>query len=248
MDRIIDLEILERPGVPDELISRAYNQLTWIHRLLGDTAAVVAALENDPLPVRRILDIGCAEGGVLQQIRKKLAVDVIGVDIRRPAGLDLPFPIWVADAVHEPLPEADVAFSMYVGHHLSDEEITKLIRNVGRFCRRFILLDLIRHPLPLCLFRVFVAPLVCPIVTADGATSIRRSYTGLELKQLVAKALDGSAGTYRYSVGPLYMRQIIDIDYKHRSSPVVSSPTVGIDWRSKSEADRRGIGDASLRR
>jgi len=48
-----------------------------------------------------------------------------------------------------------------------------LIRNVGRSCRRFILLDLVRHRLPLALFRLFVAPLASPIVAIDGRISIR---------------------------------------------------------------------------
>jgi len=102
---------------------------------------------------------------------------------------------------------------MHLGHHLSEPDVVDLIRNVGRFCRRFILLDLVRHPLPQALFRLFVAPFVCRIVAVDGQTSIRRSYTPAELRRITDFALAGSGGAFRQSVAPLYARQIIDIVY-----------------------------------
>jgi hypothetical protein len=102
---------------------------------------------------------------------------------------------------------------MYLGHHLTPEDVIGLIRNVGRFSRRFLLLDLVRHPLPLALFRTFVAPFVSPVVGADGCVSIRRSYTRTEMEALTAEALAGSAGRFRHSVAPFYTRQVIDISY-----------------------------------
>jgi SAM-dependent methyltransferase len=219
MNRSTQKEILELSEVSEALVNQAYHQLTRIHRFLGDTASVMSALQRDPLPVRRVMDIGCASGGVLLDIRQKLRVDVVGVDIRPPRVADVPFPIWRADAVRDQLPQADVAFSMYLGHHLSEEDLVNLIRNVGRFCRRFILLDLVRHPLPLGLFRAFVAPFVCPIVVADGQTSIRRSYTRTEVRRIVTQALAGSTAVFRHSVAPLYVRQIIDISYSPEPVP-----------------------------
>jgi hypothetical protein len=88
-----------------------------------------------------------------------------------------------------------------------------MIRNVGRCCRRFILLDLVRHPIPLLLFRLFVAPLVCGIGAEDGRRSIRRSYTPVEMREIARSALAGSAGTFRLSVAPFYIRQVVDISY-----------------------------------
>ncbi len=108
---------------------------------------------------------------------------------------------------------ADIAFSMYLGHHLSEGELVRLIRNVGRSCRRFILLDLVRHRLPLAMFRPFVVPFVSTIAVADGQTSIRRSYTPAELRLLAKVALAGTGGRFRHSVAPFYIRQILDISY-----------------------------------
>ena len=203
-------EILDAADVPDHLARRAYRDLARIHWWLGDTASILREIRRDRLPVRRILDVGCGTGAVLKYIRGKLDVEVLGVDLNpRPASVS----ILKADAVRDRLPCVDVAYSMHLGHHLSEPDLIALIRNVGRFSRRFLILDLVRHPLPLALFRLFVAPLVCRIVVVDGETSIRRSYTPVELHRLTSEALRGSAGTFRQSVAPVYARQLIDISY-----------------------------------
>jgi hypothetical protein len=84
---------------------------------------------------------------------------------------------------------------------------------VGRSCRRFILLDLVRHPLPLALFRLFMAPLVCPIDAEDGQRSIRRSYTPRELRAVTASALAGTGSHFHLSIAPFHVRQVLDISY-----------------------------------
>jgi SAM-dependent methyltransferase len=211
--RSIQEELLEQLELSEDVVSRVYRQLTRIHSWLGDTRAVVGALQRDPLPIRRVMDIGCGHGGVLSEVRRKLAVDVVGVDIRAGNSTYWRVPIRIADAVRDPLPEADVAFSMYLGHHLSDQDLARLIMNVGRYCRRFILLDLVRHRLPLNLFRAFVSPFVSDIIAQDGRTSIARSYTPAELRQITARALDGTGSEFSHSVAPLQIRQIVDIAY-----------------------------------
>ena len=213
MRQSTESEILDAANVPEHLVDRAYRDLTRIHGFLGNTHAIVAAIRRDPLPVRRVLDIGCARGGVLRQIQRRLAIDVVGVDRSPSATAATPFPILRADAIHDGLPAADVAFSMLVAHHLAPGEVAALIRNVGRSCRRFILLDLVRHRLPLALFRLFVAPLVSPIAGTDGCASIRRAYTPVELSQIAREALDGTGARIRHSVAPFYVRQILDINY-----------------------------------
>jgi SAM-dependent methyltransferase len=209
-----EIEILDGPNVPEHLIDRAYRDLTKIHRFLGDTRAIVGAIRRDPMPVRRVLDIGCARGGVLRQVQRRLAIDVVGVDRNPSTTTHTPFPILRADAIQDQLPAADVAFSMLLAHHLAPCDVAALIRNVSRSCRRFILLDLVRHPLPLALFRLFVAPLVSPIVVADGCASIRRAYTPTELAQIARDALAGSSAQIRHVVAPFYIRQVLDITFR----------------------------------
>lgn len=206
-------EILDRDGLPDELVERAYRDIARIHNWMGDTDIIVRAIHHDPLPVGRVLDVGCATGLVLEQVGRRLGVDVIGVDINPRPRVAARVPILQADARCDPLPCADVAFCMHLGHHLHERDLVDLIRNVGRFCRRFILLDLVRHPLPLALFRLFIAPFVCPIDAEDGQRSIRRSFTPVELDGITASALAGTDGTFRLSVAPFHARQVIDISY-----------------------------------
>jgi SAM-dependent methyltransferase len=207
-------EILDDTGVPEELIQKAYQDIARIHHWLGDTKVIVRSIREHPLPVGRILDVGCATGIVLEEVGRRLGVDVIGADINPHPSIAASVPIVRANALFDPLPCADVAFSMHVGHHLSASDLVKLIRNVGRSCRRFILLDSVRHPWPLALFRRFVAPFICPIDAEDGQRSIRRSYTPSELETITASALIGTAGRFRLSVAPFYIRQVVDISYE----------------------------------
>ncbi len=213
MIRKNETEFLDQHGVPDHLVDRAYRDLARIHGWLGDTKVIVDTIRRDPLPVHRVLDVGCGTGLVLKEVGKRLGATVVGADINPRPSIAAPVSIVQADASRDPLPRADVAFSMHLGHHLRDRDVIGMIRNVGRSCRRFILLDLVRHPLPLALFRVFIAPLVCQIDAEDGQRSIRRAYTPKELGRLASSALAGTAGSFRVSVAPFYIRQILDISY-----------------------------------
>ena len=211
MQRVLKAEILDGNDVPEELVARAYRELTTIHRVLGDTRYVVQALRHDPLPVRRVLDIGCGRGGILADVTRALGIEGIGIDISPPALGDAR--ILKADAVHDLLPQADVAFSIHVAHHLSASGLIQMIRNVRRSCRRFIILDIVRGWVPLALFRTFVAPFVSPITAKDGQTSIRRAYTPEEFAKLASDAVAGTNARFRHIVAPLGIRQVIDISY-----------------------------------
>jgi SAM-dependent methyltransferase len=215
MERIYALEFLDAPDLPEPVADAAYHDLARIHHYLGDTAALLRALRRDPRPVRSVLDIGCGYGGVLREVQRKLGVRAVGVDLRPPPHNGLGFPILRADAVRDPLPQCDVAISLHTAHHLEERELIALIRNAGKSCRRFVLIDLVRHPLPLALFRAFVVPFVSRINGEDGCTSIRRAYTPEDLRAVAELALcRGRDGTYKHSVAPLYIRQMLDITYR----------------------------------
>jgi hypothetical protein len=146
---------------------------------------------------------------MLADLRARLSIEVIGADLKPPATAVVP--IVRADVTRDSLPEADVAISICLAHHLTDDQFVNLIRNVGKSCRRFIILDLVRSRIPLALFRA-AAPLVLPPVNvADGATSIRRAFTPAEFRALVGRAVNGAP--FRHTVAPFYIRQIADITY-----------------------------------
>lgn len=213
MKRSFDPEIIDDPNLPEETLTLVHRDLTRTHRFLGNIRALVLELGRNTSPLRRVLDIGCGRGELLLEIQREMGVEAVGVDLRVPGTFHSDVSILQADAVRDTLPFCDVALAVCVAHHLADEHLVELIRNVGRSCKRLVILELVRHPLPLLLFRCFVAPFVHWINAADGVSSIRRSYTPVELESLVRLALQGSAGTYRHSVGPLYIRQIVDISY-----------------------------------
>jgi SAM-dependent methyltransferase len=209
MDRVTSVELLEDPSLPADVVAKAYRDLARTQRLLRNTAAVFRQLGKNP---GRVLDIGCGQGALLEEIHKKLGVEVVGFDLRpAPAGSSLP--IVTGNAAADPLPEADVAISVCLAHHLSEEDLVRMIRNVSRSCRRLILLDLVRHWMPLVLFRVFLSPFLHPINASDGMTSIRRSYTPAELRRMVDEAVRGTDATVVHTVTPFYIRQVIEISW-----------------------------------
>ena len=214
MQRSFEREILDGNGVPEELVARAYRELTTIHRLLGNTRYLIGVLRRDPQPVRRVLDVGCGRGEILKVVTRALGVEGAGADLS--PGDATSAEIVKADAVRDLLPRVDVAYSVFVAHHLSDVELIEMIRNVGRSCRRFILMDVVRARIPLVLFRTFVAPFVSPITAADGQTSIRRAYTPRELGALVERALAGTDAQFRHVVAACGLRQVVDITYAAR--------------------------------
>jgi SAM-dependent methyltransferase len=212
MQRSLEEEILDSVGHPPEMLARAYRNLSLTHRLLGNHAAILRALRRDG-QVRRVLDIGCGHGGLLEKVRRRIGAEVLGVDLRRPEAGAGDIPILQLDAVRQALPRADVAVSVCLVHHLRDEEFVEMIRNVGRACRRFVILDLVRHRLPLVLFSA-VAPLCLSKVNVlDGRQSIRRAYTPEEFRALIAQAVARTGGSFRHTVAPLRIRQIADIRY-----------------------------------
>jgi SAM-dependent methyltransferase len=212
--RIVESEILDGPNIPDEAAGRAYRDMAAIHRWLGDVRFLTRTIRRDPHQVRRILDVGCGTGLVLERISRELGVEAVGGDIRPRRAVEAAVPIVQVDARFDPLPPADVAYCMNLGHHLDAEDLIRVIRNVGRYCRRFIVVDLVRHRLPLALFGMFVSPALCAIAREDGRRSIRRSYTPAELRAIAAAALAGTPAKFQLSVAPFYVRQVVDITYR----------------------------------
>jgi SAM-dependent methyltransferase len=205
-------EWLDDPAVPLPEWDRLQREIGSTSRRLGNHRLVLGALRRDSLPVRRVLDVGCGSGELMRDIRRRLGVEVVGADLRpaRVPGLQ----IVAADAVRDPLPACDVAVSVWMAHHLAETDLVELIRNVGRSARRLLLVDLVRHRVPLALFRTLAAPFLHPVNAADGMLSIRRAFTGAELRRAAARALAGTEAAFRHTVAPLWLRQVLDIRYR----------------------------------
>jgi 2-polyprenyl-3-methyl-5-hydroxy-6-metoxy-1,4-benzoquinol methylase len=223
MPRADELELLEMGILSEEEVEESYRQIHILHRFLGNSRAVIRLLKQQKhenrLRLRSVLDIGCGRGALLRDISKQLGIQVVGFDLR-PAPQQFSIRIVTGDATKDPLPKADVATCFMMAHHLTPAETVALIQNVSRSCNRLILLDLVRHPLPLALFRVFMVPFLCHTNQMDGQTSIRRAYTKIEMSEIVTNALSKGDRTGRpvrrmsHTVSAFWTRQIVDIEWE----------------------------------
>jgi len=214
MIRSLEPELMDSDVVTGPLLEKVHRDLALVHRLLGSFPTLERFVRKNDGPVQRVLDIGCGGGDLLRYLRQRMNIEVIGIDLKPGCTNDIP--IVAADATCELLPEADIAISSLVAHHLTPEQNIALIRNVGRSCKRFLILDLIRHPLPLTLFSIFIAPLIGREAAAAGKQSVRRAFTPEEFSAMVREALDGTGATFTVDVPPLLSRQVIDIRYPRR--------------------------------
>ncbi len=221
-DRLQSREILDDWEPPAEVLRQSYRELDRLHRWLGNRAVVLRELRRLGVGRNsRVLDVGCGQGALLETIHRRFGCAVLGADLRGGCATST-VPIVLADAVQDVLPEADVAVCVVMAHHLAPTELQAMIQNIARSCRALILLDLVRHPVPLMLFRWFVAPWLSRINAMDGETSVRRAYTPQELRQIVQAALPGcihGALAVRYMVAPLWLRQTVVIEWQEAEYP-----------------------------
>lgn len=207
MKRSQTSEYMDTPGVPDQVVLRFYDDLSRLNRLLGNTQHLLEMLANEPPAT--LLDIGCGQGALLTEVYIQLGILGLGIDLR-PSLTGAP--ILQADATKDRLPNCDLALCVFVAHHLEPEAVTALVRNVGRYAKRFYILDLVRHPVPLALFHL-MRPLTSQLVFQDGVASIRRAYTPEEMRGLVVQGLAGTDAIFRQWVSPICAKQVIDIRY-----------------------------------
>jgi SAM-dependent methyltransferase len=202
---------MDSPDVKGPVLDKFHRDLNFVNKCLGTFPTIERFVRKDDKPVRRILDIGCGGGALLEYLQRRLKVEVVGVDKKPPERANVK--IIAADAVSEPLPEADVAVCSLTAHHLTPEQNIALIQNVSRSSRRFVIQDLIRHPMPLVLFTVFLCPLIGREAAVDGRQSIRRAFTPEEFAEMVRTAIAGTSAMFTTDVSPFLSRQIIDIHF-----------------------------------
>ena len=209
--RLREQELIDDPALPADVWERVHRDLDRVHCFLGNYRAVFSGLEQRAASV---IDLGCGTGTLLRRLRRHRPVQGVGVDLRPPSASAEPGLTFVAaDATCDHLPAADAAVSLCLIHHLSEDELIALIRNSRRSVRQLILVDLVRHPLPLWLFRLFLKPFLHPVTGTDGLRSIRRSWTPNELRALVQYAIAESPSQWRHAVAPFWIRQMVEIKW-----------------------------------
>jgi len=203
---------MDRPDQPPEIARKFHRDLKVVHALMGNWGTLVSRLKSDK--PRSVIDIGCGDGALLAYLRRALALrSVTGIDLKPPECAVPGVRMITADATQDPLPEADVAVSVMVLHHLTDDQVTALVRNVGRSVKRFVCVDPVRHWLPMVLFTVLLGPLLSRVGASDGRQSIRRAFKPGELQKLAEGAI-GGRGTVEVMVTPLWSKLVMDIRFE----------------------------------
>ncbi|MEP6847765.1 MAG: methyltransferase domain-containing protein [Acidobacteriota bacterium] len=203
---------LERMDIGDytpEEYERFLKDIAYINRNLGDNAAIektlLAEIERLDLKEFSVLDLGAGSGEMLRFIaefakRTGRRAHLVGLDLhsqslqrmlRESAAFKVIDPL-LADALQ--LPFGDNAFDFTISslftHHLKDDQVVAVFREMDRVSRRGIFsIDLHRHPMAWILYRLFCwSHRISPMVRQDGSLSILRSFKPDELLDLGRRA------------------------------------------------------------
>lgn len=193
---------------PEEY-ERFLKDIAYINHRLGDTVAIertlLAEIERLDLKEFSVLDVGAGSGELLRFIaefalRTNRQAFLVGLDLHEQS-LQLmkrgSVEFYVisplrADALH--LPFADYSFDYCISslftHHLTDNQIVKVFREMNRVAKRGIFsIDLHRHPMAWILYKLFCwTHRISPMVRYDGSLSILRSFKPDDLIMLAEKA------------------------------------------------------------
>lgn len=189
---------------PEEY-ERFLHEIAFINRFLGDRRALRKSLfreiERAGLKEFSVLDVGSGSGELLRTTagfargsgRKAL---LTGVDLNE---LSASMTLSMSQAVPEissvrgdafALPFADESFDYAISslffHHLADEQIVVVLREMNRVARRGVfVIDLHRHPAAYFLYKLFCSAFrISPLVSQDGALSIRKGFRVDDLRLL----------------------------------------------------------------
>ena len=207
--RSLKLERIDTGDYTPEEYDRFLKEIGFINRFIGDFRALKKTLlreiEKEKINDFSVLDVGAGSGEILREIakfarRKNKRSKLFGLELNARS----------ADAILEEskkfaeiksvqanaleLPFADQTFDYAISslftHHLTDEQITKTLREMKRVVRRKIfVIDLHRHKGAYFSYKLFCAAFqISPLVREDGSLSILRSFKPKELEILARKA------------------------------------------------------------
>ena len=188
---------------------RFLKDIAYINRRIGDTAAIektlLAEIERLDLKEFSVLDLGAGSGELLRFIaefaeRTNRRAFLVGLDLheqslhvmkRQSAEVEEIHPLR-ADALHLPFAgdSFDFCISSLFTHHLKDDQVVELFREMDRVSARGIFsIDLHRHPIAWILYKLFCwSHGISPMVRYDGSLSILRSFKPDELLKLATRA------------------------------------------------------------
>jgi ubiquinone/menaquinone biosynthesis C-methylase UbiE len=205
--RILLPEIMDQPGVEQNEIHKALEELETINKLLGGYHVIFNALEKIDWTIQpvSILDLGCGGGDLLRAIakwarHKKRKVLLTGMDMNpvmtefaRKKSASFPEIQFITlNVFDERLLEfiPDVTMNSLFCHHFDNEELIELVSRMVRISKRAVIInDLHRHWFAYYSIKM-IARLFSKtyLVKYDGPLSVARSLTRSEWKRIFSKA------------------------------------------------------------
>ncbi len=209
MKRSAELEMMDMPNQPRELLVDDLRNLRIINRYLGCYRNIERALARliDPKSTHRfsLLDIGTGSGDIPTLVarwarRRQITAQISALD-REAITLDQAatqtggyreISLLRGDALNLPFRAAsfDYVLASQLLHHFSNEQIIALLRGWARLARRAVIVnDLVRHPLAYHGIRWLAKSFTGNAMTlTDAPLSVRRALTVDEWRGLFHRA------------------------------------------------------------
>lgn len=202
-------EVMDNENLDEAVYQRclkdlaSVNRVTFTHRptlrWLADATKNLA-----PGATFSVLDVAYGQGDLLRAIsrwadRRGLHAQLSGVDLNPRSAIaaraatppETHIDYQTSDVfAYTPIPLPDFIVSSQFTHHLSDEEIVKLLAWFEKYSRRgWHIADLHRHAIPYYGFRILAGLMGWHrIVSSDGTISIARSFRRKEWEALLNQA------------------------------------------------------------
>ncbi len=200
--RSTELERIDTGDYTPEEYVTFLREIAFINRYFGDGRALKKTLLNEIKREDRrefsVLDVGCGSGELLRIIAEFAAksgrkASLTGIDLNpisssttRSESREFPEIASIrGDAFQLPFAEGsfDYAISSLFFHHLTDEQIPTVLKEMSRVARRgIVVIDLHRNFAAYVLYKVFCFTFgISPLVNDDGSLSIRKGFRPGEL-------------------------------------------------------------------
>jgi len=203
--RSYELELLDAPNIPKELLFKNLRELDVVNRLLGGHAITLSGIKKlvtDKNKIYHIIDIGCGGGDAMKQIAKwakanNFKVKLIGVDMNADCiaymknacenfseidGVIMDYRDYLKTNT-----DVDIVHCSLFCHHLKDDELLELFQYMNKYARvGFVINDLQRHWFAYYSIK-FLTHLLngSSLVKNDAPLSVLRGFRKNELETLL---------------------------------------------------------------
>lgn len=197
-------EQMENPDCDLEELENTYRQFEHVNILIGRWRYLYQKYLRPYLHVRErrsLLDIGYGGGDIPRRLKRWAERDGVHLDItaidpdprayryvqQQTASSVIDYRVATLSDLDPEKTSFDFIISNHLLHHLKREELTTILHQSRRLCRHTILFnDLLRSDSAYALFNILSRPVFrSSMITEDGLTSIKRSYTAGELQEIV---------------------------------------------------------------